>query len=233
MPHWLEKVITLLQADTSDLRELARMAGSNPRIFYRGISLADLELSGQDLQDMEFAEGVFEDVKTWPDYLRTVLDANNDKVPAIKMMQTVHQVKRQEERLAILLDLILRNPNNSLFLISLYSKDRAKYANLILKQIETELKAGAAEGTLFTNETVTRKLSAVQLARIVNRQFSHGMPDNRAALLYYMAKHLAKYPDINRYLRAKLAKARSIFIVPHRREILQFLDQGDEISEQA
>jgi hypothetical protein len=39
MKHWLQTVITLLEADTADLRELARIAGGNPKIFYRGINL--------------------------------------------------------------------------------------------------------------------------------------------------------------------------------------------------
>src|SRR4051812_43347157 len=54
MRHWLDGVLLLLQADTSDLRELARLAGGNPKTFYRGANLDGVDISGQDVGDMEF-----------------------------------------------------------------------------------------------------------------------------------------------------------------------------------
>jgi hydroxysqualene synthase len=54
MSHWLDKVVTLLQSDTSDLRELARIAGGDPRTFYRGANMNGSDLCGQDLRGMEF-----------------------------------------------------------------------------------------------------------------------------------------------------------------------------------
>lgn len=225
MSNWLEMVVTLLQAQTSNLRELARIAGADPRNFYRGIRLSDLDVAGQDIDGMEFADrpvgGAEEFSLQHPIYY-----ADDKTIPAIEVLNQIHHVGRQEERLAILLDLILRNPVEASFLIKIYSKDRAKYANRVLKQIDIEITQNRKHDDLFQEER-GRRLNAVQLARIVNEPFSRGMPGNRAALLYYMAKHLARYPDINNYLRNKIAKARSVFITPYRREIVDFLDRPE------
>jgi hypothetical protein len=55
MLDWLQKIVTLLQADTSDLRELAHLAGADPKTFYRGIRIEDLDIAGQNLAGMKFA----------------------------------------------------------------------------------------------------------------------------------------------------------------------------------
>jgi squalene synthase HpnC len=56
MSHWLDKVVTLLQSETSDLRELARIAGGDPRTFYRGANMNGSDFCGQDLRGMEFTD---------------------------------------------------------------------------------------------------------------------------------------------------------------------------------
>lgn len=52
MSHWLDTVITLIQADTADLRELARIAGCDVRTFYRGTKMDGADLRGQDLRGL-------------------------------------------------------------------------------------------------------------------------------------------------------------------------------------
>lgn len=55
MTHWLDQVVTILEADTSDLRALARLAGGDPSRFYLGASLDGVDLRGQDLRGMAFS----------------------------------------------------------------------------------------------------------------------------------------------------------------------------------
>jgi hypothetical protein len=105
-------------------------------------------------------------------------------------------------------------------LINSYAKDKAQYANAALQELRSQLNSA--------DYTKTRGLNGLQFARIVNRAFSRGMPGNRAALLYFMTKHLAKHPEINQYLRDKVAKVRSVFIMPYRQEMLRFLNAGDQ-----
>jgi ABC-type phosphate transport system auxiliary subunit len=56
MPHRFEKVLAILQAPTADLRELAHLAGGDPRTFYRGISLSDVDTTGQNIEGMDFSD---------------------------------------------------------------------------------------------------------------------------------------------------------------------------------
>jgi signal transduction histidine kinase len=53
--HWLETVVTLLTANTADLRELALIAGGDPATFYLGVDVSKIDFSGQDIRGMEFS----------------------------------------------------------------------------------------------------------------------------------------------------------------------------------
>jgi len=52
--HWLSDIISLLSAETSNLRDLAALVGQNPDTFYRGVDLSRTDLSGQNLLGMDF-----------------------------------------------------------------------------------------------------------------------------------------------------------------------------------
>jgi predicted membrane GTPase involved in stress response len=54
LADWSEKVLEILQAPTADLRELAHLAGGDPKTFYRGISLSDVDTTGQNIEGMAF-----------------------------------------------------------------------------------------------------------------------------------------------------------------------------------
>jgi hypothetical protein len=54
MGHWLDTVMALLQSETTDLRQLAIMAGGNPKTFYRGTRIEDIDPEGQDLSGLDF-----------------------------------------------------------------------------------------------------------------------------------------------------------------------------------
>jgi hypothetical protein len=49
---WLRDVAKVLRAETGDLRELARLAGSDPATLYIGTSLDGVDIRGQDLRGM-------------------------------------------------------------------------------------------------------------------------------------------------------------------------------------
>src|SRR6185312_7102986 len=55
MAHWLEKIITILNADTSDLRELAILAGGDPKTFYLGVDVTQIDFQHQNIDGMEFS----------------------------------------------------------------------------------------------------------------------------------------------------------------------------------
>jgi hypothetical protein len=53
LDHWLDKAVELLTSSTMDLKELAEIAGEDPRTFYRGANLSGADLRGQDLTQFD------------------------------------------------------------------------------------------------------------------------------------------------------------------------------------
>ena len=56
MPDWQEKVILVMLAETSDLRELAELAGYDPATFWRDANFRKADLSGQDLTGIDVSQ---------------------------------------------------------------------------------------------------------------------------------------------------------------------------------
>lgn len=56
MAHWLEGVLSILEADTGDLRKLAQVCGADPATFYIGAPMDGADLRGQDLRGMAFTD---------------------------------------------------------------------------------------------------------------------------------------------------------------------------------
>jgi len=137
-------------------------------------------------------------------------------------LRKIQSASKQEERLAILLGTILENQTVGRHILKLYPSDKAKYAGLVLKDLSEALSIHVA-GQLPLGPPYPPSISATDLARIVQRPFSRGMPANRVLLLYFMAKHLAKYPAINKFVREKLDRTRTIFMEPYRSEIDRYL----------
>jgi hypothetical protein len=224
MAHWLEKVVTLLQAETSDLRELARLAGGNAETFYRGIQLSALELDGQDIEGMEFSPRSEVDGGKFD--LSVLVPINSDRTQFVEigsLLKLIRNVGTQEERLALLLRLVLENRDFGVEIIKAYGRDKAKYANRGLGALESVFSDEKSQMSLFGFLPAKRHGDAV-LARTIYLPFSKGMPSNRAALIVYMTRHLASYPKINQYLRIRVERATSIFLEPYREEIRRLLD---------
>lgn len=55
--HWLDKVLDIFAAPTADLRVLAGIAGYDPKVMYKGTSMAGLDLSQQDVSDLDLEIG--------------------------------------------------------------------------------------------------------------------------------------------------------------------------------
>jgi hypothetical protein len=110
MTHWLDMVITLLQANTSDLRELARLAGADPKTFYQGIEIERLDLAGQNIEGMEFSTSS----KTYvPAGTQLVLDLEFGSSEG-HLLHRVRGAHRQEERAAMILAAFLRDRNSTM-----------------------------------------------------------------------------------------------------------------------
>jgi hypothetical protein len=210
MPHWLDKIITLLQAETSDLRELARIAGGDPRNFYRGIDSNDLDLTGQNIEGMQFSSSLHQN-----DHLRRQLElelisTSDEHRPEYKAMR-IKRAPRQEERAALLLAEFLQNRSRAMQIIDSYANDKAQIANSVLNVLRE----------ICLSEAAGRKFSNLQIARKVSGRFGRA-EDKRSVLAYFLAKHLGTYYELRPWLRGKSLSRLSR---EQRAEFNRFLDE--------
>ncbi len=79
MPSWQEKVVRVMMAETSDLRELARIAGRDPATFWRDANFRRADLSGQDLRGLDVSAAKYRATKkTDPDITTEPPDLPDD-----------------------------------------------------------------------------------------------------------------------------------------------------------
>ncbi len=203
MTHWLEKVVLLFKASTSDLRALAELVGEDPRTFYRGIELDDLEVEGQDLTGMEF--GDFEDDGV----------ANDNYLPdPNKIAISIGRISRQEERISVILDLILRDRHRGFEILNEYEGERAKFALYAISEIRYS----------FGDESPAN--DQLIAASLVSKFFTYTYPMNRGRLLYFLARYLAKYPIVNDAISRCLSRTASMFVEEYRSKIRDLLERA-------
>lgn len=189
MTHWLAKIITLFEADTADLRELARLAGGNPEIFYRGIKLDELDIEGQNLEGMEFLPP---EKPATGDQKAFDLGPHEQNLIPSHMAQKIKGARRQEERAAMLLAEFLRDRSRGMQIIDSYARDKANLTHSVLsvlRKIREEELAGKPRTNLY-------------IARSVSGRFARTI-EKRGILTYYFAKHLSSYPEIKAWLKYK------------------------------
>jgi hypothetical protein len=199
MSHWLDKVLLLLRAPTSDLKELAELAGDDPRTFYRGIALSDLEVDGQDLGGMEFGDDEGEPVANL---------ARQD--PFQRLAASITGTPRQEERVAIILDLILQDRLRGFEMLGEYQSS-AKFESYAVREIRA---------AFFRPSSSNDEMAA---ASLVAKFFSYTFPMNRGRLLFCLAKHLAKYRIVNAEITDSLGKTASMSVEEYRSRIERLL----------
>jgi hypothetical protein len=215
MTHWLSKVVSLFEADTADLRRLAELAGGNPQTFYRGISLKEVDTNGQNLEGMEFADNppTLSDALLW--------FGDNQLAIGLHAIKEIKKIKTQEERLAVLLRLILENRNVASEIVEFYADDKGKFATLVIRDLIDVLQSESRQLDLFGNRKIL--VSDTELAHIVFSRFRRGMQMNRVLLLYNMAKHLHHFPEINSYLKSRYQRSWSMYFKPYEKEIMKLL----------
>ncbi|BCG84800.1 hypothetical protein MesoLj113c_09100 [Mesorhizobium sp. 113-3-9] len=152
-------------------------------------------------------------------YRPAMANANDIQTGRVReLLMRVRHAPRQEERIAILINGILENQSVGTSALLQYGKDRAKFANSALEKIREHL------NTSDSNEN--RELSA---AKLVAGLYGMQYPANRGNFLLYFAKYLAKWPLINRELRYRLERTRSIFVEYLRPTINDYLSGTSKV----
>lgn len=190
MTHWLDKVITILDAETSNLRELARLAGGDPRTFYKGINIEKLDLTGQDIEGMEFSEENF-DIQR--EQAELELHVHQQNWPVEQVVHSIRRVRRQEERAALILAEFLNDRSRAADILQRYRYDSAMNVRDVIRRLEE----------ILQDEIYGKKRSDLYIARRVSGAFARTDANKRHLLTYFIAKYLSYRPDIRRWLRAK------------------------------
>lgn len=96
--QWQKTLASILQSDTGDLRELAALAGGDPRTFYVGTSLDGADLRGQDLRGMLLPQLDLSKVRRDE---ATVLDGDTEDAPELARAPLIYVSEQDVDRKAI------------------------------------------------------------------------------------------------------------------------------------
>jgi hypothetical protein len=143
----------------------------------------------------------------------------DNAVQTERVSKVLNQIKvtgRQEERIAILVDAILQHRDVGLSALIQYGNDRAKLANWAIQEMRGRLGG-------FGHESP--KLDEAAIAEFIPRLFNNHYTLSRGELLFYLAKHLAKWPTVNAALRRTLDRTASVFVGNYRKKIEELLDK--------
>ena len=144
--------------------------------------------------------------------LESFAEAESQNATAVQrhvedLLGLIRRTGRQEERVALLMAAILDNPTVGKSALLQYQNDRAKMAAWAI----TELRKSFTGTTWPIDETV--------IAALVPQLFTKQWPMGRGDLLFFLAKHLGKWPRVNASIREVLQKTHSMYVDWSRKEI--------------
>ncbi|HXC57033.1 MAG TPA: hypothetical protein VNU97_17165 [Rhizomicrobium sp.] len=230
--HWLDKVLVILESETADLRELAKLVGGEPEIFYLGTRLSGVDLRGQDLRGMKFtdlrAEDVRIDEKTQLDpeielSLRrsesTAPEQSGDLTPDIEsdrtrefVLRRVRRIKlenRQETRLALLLRDLLSMRIEGYRVLKEYGADRAEFTNGAIEMLRR----------LPVSPEQEREVRTSIVCNVMDYSIGYIYGMRKGILLQEFAKYLSEFDAPRALLREKIDRTRSLYVQPLRERI--------------
>lgn len=196
MSHWLDTVMKLLRADTSDLRELANIANADANVFYLGVDTEKLDLSQQDVRGLRFTDFV-----------------------SCRLAE-IRNLGRREERIALILDSIVYDRSIGIKILDGIEDDRSDDVLQIVQLLKEQLSVGIVSPIsrkkyiryayrAKDEKKIHSTIENIVLISSVFIWFSKTISYTRHHLFYFMVKHLSKYPEIKRYLQDKYMKGRT------------------------
>lgn len=147
-----------------------------------------------------------------------------------ELLARINRSGRQEERISILMDAIIADESIGLTALLQYRADRAKLANWLIQELRVTFfqknsKPNYAEPFNFPkSQSDTESV----IAALIPRLFTQHYPLSRGELLYFLARHLAKWPRVNQAIQKSLDKTVSIFVDNWRPETEHILARGRE-----
>ena len=131
-------------------------------------------------------------------------------------LRRIQRAGRQEDRLAIALDELLKSDVGQPLLLRQYARDRAQLADWAIRTISAERTNDVQPFTYITEREV---------ADLVSELYSVSFPMNRGYLLLALSRHLGKYTEIKLAIRNILTRTHSWRVEEYRQEIEECLDK--------
>jgi len=196
--HWADKILEIFDADTTDLRKLAIIAGVDPRYFYVGTDLEGADIRGQDLRGMlltnlDLSKVIYDratqiDVDTDTDFLDEI-----KKLEIKKDVVVLTKLGAQEERLVCLLKLYIENPGYEKFIDGFVS-ERSEFSAKSISNFRQ----------VYRRDLFGETISKPQFYRFIDVMINMSFPKNRAKLIFNLAKHLGYDKNVVQLLNKRL-----------------------------
>jgi hypothetical protein len=219
MTHWLQTVATVLQSEVTDLKELAKIAGAEPRHFYMGTCLDGVNICGQDLRGLEFsglkrAAVVFDNLtKLDPKYWRQLIENPN----AVRLLSGGRDLVDQFDVLQPIASKLI-----SEIVREKYAADRTARifrALLVDRDVGVLLLANYPTGGSVSEERAIATLNYnihpdadtasfnIGVLRTMEECLRHTFYQNKTSLLLAMIRHLADVPAARPFLISRVKRS--------------------------
>ncbi|MCA1433354.1 hypothetical protein I6F33_10230 [Bradyrhizobium sp. BRP20] len=139
----------------------------------------------------------------------------NFEQDAKNLLDQLARIRRQEERMAVLMSTILDNPLVGKAALVEYGRDRAKFADWTVKELRKIF--------MDTNWPSDERVIATLVPKLFTKQY----PLARGDLLLYLARHLAKWPVVKSAIQKCLERTNSMLVDLQRAEIEKALSKGE------
>lgn len=126
-----------------------------------------------------------------------------------ELLRKIRHESRQEDRVALLLKAVLEQRRAAMVLLQLY-RDRSRQASGVLDELRHKLAIA---------ERAKDKSDEEVIAELVPRIFTNSHPALRGSSLFALARHLSRWPKINRAISFTTARSNSTYVDPYRVDI--------------
>jgi hypothetical protein len=180
------------------------------------------------IDEKKIIDKLMKEFETSPDHVGTLLEhisVREDDIQRVSAEEIVARMRstgRQEERIAILADAILQSRESGIAALIAYNRDRGAVANWALDEFRSKLINGSS----------VRQSDEHIVADMIPRLFTNEYPLNRGDLLFFLAKHLAKWPAVNIAIRSVLSRTKSFVVNQQRKQIERFLTNPEGSNKQ-
>jgi hypothetical protein len=187
------------------------------KINLEALSPEDREAINQEQLQNELKNDFSEiEVDENEDVGQYVVDHDGEGAEVEVILRKARSAGRQEQRVAILIDAILRDRYSGIAALRAYKSDRGKVANWVLQELNRRLEHLPQDTQLFATSA---KSDELLIADLVPKLFTHTFPMNRGSMLLILARQLGSWPEINAAIRRVTERSQSFVVGMYREDI--------------